>query len=234
MSYCVNCGVELDPSLRKCPLCHTPVINPSLLSSYETISPYPTEKGQIEPVHKKDFAILITIMLVTISITCGLLNFLVFRHNLWSLLVIGFCLLLWVLLVPSLFIQKLSAYIKIFIDGATTVLYLYMISYLTKSHHWVTDVGLPIVLLITILAESFWFVRHHLKVSILTTSLYIFLDIAILCAGIELIARIYMHAPILLSWSAVVMTVCIIFMIAIITLLLKPSLRDALRRRMHF
>ena len=27
MSYCVNCGVELEASLRECPLCHTPVIN---------------------------------------------------------------------------------------------------------------------------------------------------------------------------------------------------------------
>lgn len=28
MSYCVNCGVELDASASECPLCNTPVINP--------------------------------------------------------------------------------------------------------------------------------------------------------------------------------------------------------------
>ena len=28
MSYCVNCGVELDGSLQACPLCNTQVINP--------------------------------------------------------------------------------------------------------------------------------------------------------------------------------------------------------------
>ena len=28
MSYCVNCGVELDHTLKSCPLCETPVINP--------------------------------------------------------------------------------------------------------------------------------------------------------------------------------------------------------------
>ena len=28
MSYCVNCGVELDASAKKCPLCDTPVYNP--------------------------------------------------------------------------------------------------------------------------------------------------------------------------------------------------------------
>ena len=29
MSYCVNCGVELNPGARECPLCRTPVVNPS-------------------------------------------------------------------------------------------------------------------------------------------------------------------------------------------------------------
>ena len=28
MSYCVNCGVELDATASFCPLCHTPVLNP--------------------------------------------------------------------------------------------------------------------------------------------------------------------------------------------------------------
>ena len=28
MSYCVNCGVELDPSAKKCALCSAPVYNP--------------------------------------------------------------------------------------------------------------------------------------------------------------------------------------------------------------
>ena len=33
MSYCVNCGVELDNSTLKCPLCDTPVINPNILKN---------------------------------------------------------------------------------------------------------------------------------------------------------------------------------------------------------
>lgn len=30
MSYCVNCGVELDSAAKKCALCETPVINPNI------------------------------------------------------------------------------------------------------------------------------------------------------------------------------------------------------------
>ena len=31
MSYCVNCGVKLEETLNKCPLCNTPIINPNEL-----------------------------------------------------------------------------------------------------------------------------------------------------------------------------------------------------------
>ena len=36
MSYCVNCGVKLEESLTKCPLCNTPVINPNILKKMES------------------------------------------------------------------------------------------------------------------------------------------------------------------------------------------------------
>ncbi len=28
MAYCVNCGVKLEETLTKCPLCNTPVYHP--------------------------------------------------------------------------------------------------------------------------------------------------------------------------------------------------------------
>lgn len=63
MSYCVNCGVKLDPSLKYCPLCNTPVINPHDLSKMQPVSPFPKEKGQVEVVRRKDLAILLSVSL---------------------------------------------------------------------------------------------------------------------------------------------------------------------------
>ena len=50
MSYCVNCGVELDASATKCPLCDTPVYNPKAPEPSTQPSPFPKEKGQVEVV----------------------------------------------------------------------------------------------------------------------------------------------------------------------------------------
>ena len=46
MSYCVNCGVELDASATKCPLCDTPVYNPKAPEPATQPSPFPKEKGE--------------------------------------------------------------------------------------------------------------------------------------------------------------------------------------------
>lgn len=234
MSYCVNCGVELDPSLKKCPLCGTPVINPNVIPFYESSSPYPTIRGQVEEVRHRDLALLLSLILGTISATCGLLNILVYTSVKWSLLVVGFCVLVWVLTVPALLAGRLSIYVHLLLDGAATSFYLFMISYLTGSHAWVPGLGLPIVVLITVLAEIYFLCRRRLSSSFLFTSLYLFTGIALLCIGIELLCRRYLHRPLQITWSAIVLTVCSIFLIGIITLLLRPALRDAVRRRMHF
>ena len=68
MSYCVNCGVELDPSLTSCPLCNTPVVNPNETNTEKPDSPYPTDKGQVEMVKRKDLGILLSVVLSATSI----------------------------------------------------------------------------------------------------------------------------------------------------------------------
>ena len=102
MSYCVNCGVELDASAKKCPLCDTPVYNPKAPEPEKQPSPFPREKGQVEVVKRKDLGVLLTVIVLATAVTCGLLNAFVFRSSLWSLAVIGVVLVLWVIMIPSI------------------------------------------------------------------------------------------------------------------------------------
>ena len=41
MSYCVNCGVELNSNEKRCPLCSTPAINPNIDNKQMDFPPYP-------------------------------------------------------------------------------------------------------------------------------------------------------------------------------------------------
>ena len=52
MSYCVNCGVELNPGARACPLCGTPAWNPDPAAP----AYFPTHSAAVQPASRRDAA----------------------------------------------------------------------------------------------------------------------------------------------------------------------------------
>lgn len=235
MSYCVNCGVELEPSLKKCPLCNTPVINPNELQKIgEAASPYPVKAGQVDMVKRKDLALLTCVVLIATSLCCLLLNLFVFSGSPWSLFIIGACLLLFVLVLPVVIYTKLPIYLSLALDGAAIAFYLYMITFNTKSDSWFIYLALPIVTLVTILVEVFALLLHMFPVAFLTTALYFFVETALLCVGLELLIEHYLNAPLKLVWSAIVLTICAVITASLLTILSRRRLREAVRRRLHF
>lgn len=234
MSYCVNCGVELDKSLQACPLCNTPVVNPKELEQKMTASSFPREKGQVETVRRKDLGVLLSVVLIAAGVTCGILNLFVFTGSMWSLLIIGACLIVWVLFIPIVIYTRLSAYAAILFDGAAIGIYLYLITFVTGNDTWFFELALPIVLLVCCIAELFTLCVKRLPVSFLATAFYLFTAAGILCVGLEILIDRYLRSGVQLVWSAIVLTVCIIIDIALITMLSRARLRDAVRRRLHF
>ena len=244
MSYCVNCGVELDASAKECPLCNTPVWNPQKpiftdserqgAEKDQAQSPFPREKGQVETVSRKDFGILISMVVLASVVTCGFLNLFVFKGVPWSLAAIGACVILWVNLIPLVIYSKLPVYIYLLLDGSAVALYLYMLTFLSGSDEWFPGLGLPITVLVTGMAELLALCIRRLPRSFLTVSLYLFTAVGLLCLGLEILIRRYLEAAIRIRWSAVVMTICIIVDIALITMLSRRRLRNEVRRRLHF
>ena len=106
MSYCVNCGVELDKTCSVCPLCNTKVINPNQPVDTVSPKPYPVDKGYVDSGIRKETAILMAVCLATTAVVCGLLNlfFITFSH--WSFYVIGTCIVLWIFCLPIFFPTK--------------------------------------------------------------------------------------------------------------------------------
>ena len=188
MSYCVNCGVELDKSLQACPLCNTPVINPRELEQKMGKSSFPKEKGQVETVKRKDLGLLLSVVLIAAGVTCGILNLFVFAGSAWSLLIIGACLIVWVLFIPIVIYTKLSAYSALLFDGIAIGVYLYLITLVTGNDTWFFELALPIVLLVFCIAELFTLCLKKLPVTFLTTTLYLFSAAGILCVGLDVTA----------------------------------------------
>lgn len=235
MSYCVNCGVELDASAKNCPLCGTPVLNPNELGKAIVAQPpFPTSKVPVEPVRRKDLGILLSMVVLATAVVCGILNALVFRDNMWSLAVLGACVILWVFCVPFVIHIGQAVYLSLLYDGGAVIFLLYMITFVAGKDSWFFELGVPLVVLVTVVAELFTLCVRKLPRSFLTISLYFFTAAGMLCLGIEILVDRYVESGIALSWSAVVLTVCGVLDIAFITMLSRSRLRNSVRRRLHF
>ena len=235
MSYCVNCGVELDPSLKRCPLCNTPVIHPSQLAQKDTQarSFYPSRKGQVDTVKRTDIAILISVILVGTAIACGLLNLFVYRQNHWSFYVIGACILLWIFFTPMLIYSRLNIYLTILFDAAAVAAYIGIVAYEFPKAVWYTHVVLPLVVITAGLVMLYAFLRRRFSPSVLASALILILELAVFCISIELLTRYYLEKRLYISWSAVVLTYCAVIAAALFTIITRVRLREEIRRRMH-
>ncbi len=107
MSYCVNCGVELDKSAKKCALCSTPVINPNeIAEEIKAEKPF-SENIQLPKSIKKEFiAFVISVIMLIPNIVMLFLNIFFIRQGFWSVYAGVSSLLLWVLFVFPFFTKK--------------------------------------------------------------------------------------------------------------------------------
>ena len=85
MSYCVNCGVELDDSAKKCALCGAPVLNPYLDEPEEALPPpYPDRLALPEGTNRRYIAFLVSMVLLIPNLICGVANLLILDSGVWS------------------------------------------------------------------------------------------------------------------------------------------------------
>lgn len=234
MSYCVNCGVELDSTASSCPLCHTKVYNPNRPIDTVTPPPYATVKGHIEPVKAKEFTILMSIVLLTSALVCIFLNIFIIPVGQWSVYVTGICGMLWVFLLPLFFPQKSNIFLNLALDGISISLFLGLISLLHPNHGWYRDIGLPIALLGTVLLEIVFLVVIHRKSSMLIKTVTSVTAIAVFCIAIEMMIDLHFTGSFYLRWSAIVATCAVVIDIILMTIYLREGLRGEIRRRMHF
>ena len=213
MSYCVNCGVELDATLKKCPLCETIVYHPGKVEAVIEEQTFPKKKGEVDEASKKEGSVFISVLLLTIAITCALLNILVYNHNWWSVPVDGMCITLWIFFMTAMFCEKITVYGMLLLDAVAIANYMFMISLITSSNRWFTDIGTPILVAALCLLELAVLLSKKLPSSLLSGTIYFFVIVAGLCITVESVVDHYFTEMISLSWSAIVLTVCAIIIV---------------------
>lgn len=234
MSYCVNCGVELDVTATACPLCNTKIYNPNQPPSTDVPTPYATVKGHAEPVKTKEFTILMSTVLFVTSLVCLFLNRFTIQLGHWSYYVVGICAMLWIFMFPLFFPRKTNIYLHLALNGLSIALFLALVSWLHPNNHWYEHIALPIVGLGTVLLEIIFVFAIKLKSSMLMKTIISIAAIAIFCICTEMVIDLHSRGTFYLVWSAIVAACALAIDIVLLTIYLLEGLRAEIRKRMHF
>ena len=207
MSYCVNCGVELDETASFCPLCHTPVYNPNQPVNEAAPKPFPTERKEVPPSSKLPIAILISTVLASVAVCCGILNLFLKTQHTWSLYVIGAAIMLWIWTVPPLLHHKKDTFrLQLLADVLAIAVYVSLIAVDLDGWDWYL---------------------HLSSIALVIGSSGVF------TLGVEGLIDGYLHGSWSPSWSLIVLAICVILLIPLIVIRRVPSLREEVRRRFH-
>lgn len=237
MSYCVQCGVKLEQSLKKCPLCHTPVINPNELIAGALpsgTSPFATVKGEVEPMKKHDIGLWLTLVFGSTALACGILNIFVFNHNYWSIPVIGACIIMWIFFCPRMFLPQIPLYLNLLVTSISVIFYEFAITFMTKSDRWFFEISLPTTIVVMALISISGFFYKVVSKSLIATALYLFVDVGFLSVALECYIDRFLSGDVHLFWSAIVFSVCAVISVALIAILSIRRLRVTVQKRLHF
>jgi hypothetical protein len=242
MSYCVNCGVELDRSEKACPLCGVEVINPRQPFEEAAERPYPKREDPANiRINRRFIAAMISIGLALPAALCLVIDFSSDHRLGWSFYVAGALVMIWVWLVPF-FLYKRPSYFKVALPISASVLaYLWLIESLQAVPGWFWPLAMPLVLLVTVLVTVLAELTIHKILRGFRLTAAILVAAGLLNIGIELIIAIYLgrftqhtaNWPGALTWSWFVLIPCLALAAASLAVAHRQSVRAEILKRLH-
>jgi hypothetical protein len=234
MSYCVHCGVSVEPSERVCPLCGTEILNPRQPFDERARRPYPSRLDPITArINKQFIAAIISIALVFPAALVITIDLIYSDRADWSLVVSGALAMIWCFLCPY-FLMKKPSFIKITIPAILSILaFLFLIDRIYLSVNWYLGLALPLVLLVgfLVLLIGQLIAKRILRGFMIPT--VILTAIGLLVAGIEIITECYAFGTTQIEWSLFVLIPCFALAGVSLSIARRQSIHEEIRKRLH-
>lgn len=187
MSYCVNCGVELDKSAKKCVLCDTHVYNPKENLEKDLQTPFSDIAIIPEKVKERFIALIITFIILIPNIVCMLINLFFEPDKLWFIYLATSSLLCWILFVLPFLANIKRPYLLWAFDTVAVALYTFVF-HASKlgGEKWYFGIALPVIAIVSLCVLYFIRWIRQRKRHWTSKVLHIFIDLVIclsvLCA----------------------------------------------------
>jgi hypothetical protein len=234
MSYCVNCGVELEKSEKACPLCGVEVLNPRQTYDEKAIRPYPKLLDPvIERINRRFTGAIVSICVAFPAVLCVVINLILDGQATWSLIVAGAMAFIWLCAVPYFLIHKPNLTAIFLPIAAGLVLYLLLIGQVLQSFGWYKTVALPLILLSCclvylngILIEKRILRGFFIPAAILAAC-------GVMVVGIEIIVKLHLFHQVQVRWSLYALLPCLAVAMACLAIGRRQSIREEIKRRLH-
>ncbi len=234
MSYCVNCGVELNESAASCPLCDTPVINPNIVNIKRPDPPFPETIVLPKATKNKFSAIIISLLILLPNIICIITNLIFTPTLLWSIYVVSTSAIFWFLFIFPFFMKSKRKYLTIAVDAIATAAYIFVFYYYNSARtgwFWKLAVPLDIGVFLCVALLTLYFSKKRA----LTKSLIaIFTALTILNVFICIVVNLYAKAIIVTYITIILAVSCLILLLFFVAVEKNYKLRAWLSRKFFF
>lgn len=204
MSYCTNCGVELDDRLISCPLCGFTAGEKDTNESSTASEHLPSD---IILLYKKETRRHIWELSGIIALSgiavCTIVNFVIGKSLTWSLYADTSILASWICL--TLILLSFRKYYIIIPGFLLTILaMLFLFDLFSPPLNWFYGIGLPLTIALFVsvsIMVLLWKVAHFKGFNILAFAFFV---LSGFCVVSEVFIDKYLYSKIDIQWSAIV------------------------------
>jgi Family of unknown function (DUF6320) len=204
MSYCINCGVELEEDVSSCPLCGFPAGKENITEIIDNSEHYPSD---IILLHKKETRRHIWELsgIITFSgiVVCTIVDLVIHKKLSWSLYADTSILASWICLTLILLaFRKYFLIVPGLLVSMLTMLFLFNL--FSPPVNWFYGIALPVTIALfiaVIIISLLWKVAHFRGFNILAIA---FLVLSGFCIVSEVFIDKYLSGKVDIRWSAIV------------------------------
>ncbi len=227
--YCVNCGVKLGDSEKKCPLCGVVAFHPELpLPDGE--APYPSGKMPAKQFNRRSAQIIATTFFLLPLVICLQCDLLLNRSVTWSGYAAGALVLGYTMLVLPGWFHRPNPVVFVPVSFGVLGLYLLYIDLATQGG-WFLSLAFPLVGALGILVTAVVTLTKYLRRGLL----FIYGGAGIALGGIMLLTEFLIIITFrwhFTGWSLYPLTALVLLGGMLIFLGINRSAREAMERKL--
>lgn len=234
MAYCVHCGVKLGQGEKRCPLCRTVSVDPHEADTPAAAKAYPIQTpDQLLKRNKTFFLMLFGLLLLVPALMCLLIDLLIGGTVTWSIYAFTALILLYISIAVPIWVDQHRIYFAMITCYACLMLYLKMVETVSQSGRWFFPIVLPVATLCLLVTLFLAFLYRRKKLGHFTLFGAAAAATAIICVMVDLSISYYTAGPALL-WSPYVSAPCLFIALLVFFINGNKTIREELRRRVHF